>query len=106
MATKVDNCATHEGELRHEQVDEFSKVSAALIVGFAAGLQNLPNAQKWSQGDQLEFVACVDLAKAMLWEAEPTTQLDRLRVLGLQDELMIGLVTGDDAYDAIRAVPS
>ena len=92
-----------EGELTHDQIDESSKIAAALIVGFADGMLNLADAKRWTQGDQLEFVACVDIAKQMLWDGEPTTQLDRMRVLGLQDDLMVGPVNSDDVYDAIRA---
>ena len=83
-----------------DQVSESQKVQAALLVGMAAGLTNLANAINWSQDDQLEFAACVDLAKHML-SGGTTTELDRMEVSALVDDLMIGLVTADDAYKAI-----
>lgn len=87
--------------------NDFEKISAALLVGMAAGLTNFEYAKGWETADKSQFADLVDIAKRMLWQGEPgleqpTTEIDHACVTGLVDDLMLGLVTGEDAYKEIK----
>ncbi len=73
-----------EGMLTACEIDEYTKISAALLVGMAAGLVNFGCAREWDDDEKTQFAIAVDSAKKMLWGDEGTNQIERCTVYGLQ----------------------